>query len=928
MKHFSTILQEAPDISVILNNHQSYRAHIHKNKPAESLHEHITLVNSYAYALIKVHHLDEVIDRLIYAYVENWDWDKKMAACQLKVLFTHTIVFHDFGKVNPVFQEKRMENKLNISLLPTPDLQPAHGHSQLGSYLFIAYHIQQIFELSVPDMDKQLLMCHCFFMAYPIMQHHSPVFGDILHEGEYMTRFHRLVDQLEQYTIQYNLKCNKDLLSFILTKSEQIWKDFQKHPKAGSTNSFPLFALLKLNFSLLTAADYLATHEYMNSSEGGKEFVTTDFGIFDAPDRIAEITLHLRQFRHNAATFSNIDSYHYLHPKEKSSTNLNRLRQEMAVEIIQNIRNHSTAQLFYIEAPTGGGKTNLSAIALTELISTNQELNKIFYVFPFTTLITQTTGILKESLRLHPHEIAELHSKAPYQSKNSYTDSEQTKDGLYGNEQKDYIDQLFALYPITLLSHIKFFDILKSNAKESNYLLHRLANSVVIMDEIQSYPPVLWDKMLYFINQYAYFFNIRFILMSATLPKISELNIGITQNLQFIDLLPNARKYMTNENFSERVTFKFLNEKKKITLPELCESVLSVSAQYAKNNTSVRTIVEFIYKKSAAEFTQLIKEQSHPFDHIFILSGTILDSRRKEIINFIKQSGHKKINILLITTQVVEAGVDIDMDIGFKNISLIDADEQLAGRVNRNAQKDRCEVYLFNLDNAGVLYGNDYRFKETRDHISQETHLEILQAKDFRRLYEKVLFGIDKINKLHFSDNFPGYESAIQSLRFRTVDANFRIINQDTQTVFVPMPIPIYTIGPEEGQYEAVFSGNDWNLLKTFGVEAEGNTLDGSKVWKIYESLIERRSEDKKPRASSFDLNNKILLKTLQQIMNKFCFSLLAMAKDYQQLIAGFGEIRYGYLYFTHWNEDRENGKPYNYNSGLNNRAFSDANFI
>lgn len=70
---------------------------------------------------------------------------------------------------------------------------------------------------------------------------------------------------------------------------------------------------------------------------------------------------------------------------------------------------------------------------------------------------------------------------------------------------------------------------------------------------------------------------------------------------------------------------------------------------------------------------------------------------------------------MLITTQVVEAGVDIDMDLGFKNISLIDSDEQLAGRVNRNACKVGCEVYLFRLDNASVLYGKDKRYQMVRD---------------------------------------------------------------------------------------------------------------------------------------------------------------------------------------------------------------------
>ena len=71
------------------------------------------------------------------------------------------------------------------------------------------------------------------------------------------------------------------------------------------------------------------------------------------------------------------------------------------------------------------------------------------------------------------------------------------------------------------------FDMLKTNRKEANYLLHRLANAVVVIDELQTYNPLLWDKMYYLIEHYARFFQVRFILMSATLPKIGKLRIPL-----------------------------------------------------------------------------------------------------------------------------------------------------------------------------------------------------------------------------------------------------------------------------------------------------------------------------------------------------------------------------------------------------------------
>ena len=90
-------------------------------------------------------------------------------------------------------------------------------------------------------------------------------------------------------------------------------------------------------------------------------------------------------------------------------------------------------------------------------------------------------------------------------------------DAKYGSEIKNLIDNLFVNYPFALLTHIKFFDVLKSNSKNSNYLLHRFANSIVIIDELQAYSPEHWDKIKYYISKYSELFNIRFIIMSATL---------------------------------------------------------------------------------------------------------------------------------------------------------------------------------------------------------------------------------------------------------------------------------------------------------------------------------------------------------------------------------------------------------------------------
>lgn len=780
MKTTADILKDAPGIT-----DSRYLAHIHDSRPPELLMEHVERVNSCLSRLVTVHGLDPVIDGLVRSIA-----NKEEDALILKTMFVHTVVFHDFGKVNENYQVTCMNNGSCFQPVIQTAFEPAYGHSFLSAFLFLAYHIDRI-------AHSELLTRHAFFLGHSILRHHRPFLST-----PDLTVFKGVVQSLKKYA-WFNF--NEELLFRLFAYDHEIEEE-----------AFPTYALVKLNFSLLTAADYLATHAYMNDRE------VIDHGVFD---RIP----HLRTY--------------------DSDGDLNRLRQEIAVEFTQTIRRYFHKRLFYVEAPTGSGKSYLAFISIVELFSADPLLNKVFYVSPFTALITQTYHSLKEMLGLEEHEIVELHSKA-------------------GISQGDHIDHLFALYPVTMLSHVAFFDILKSCGKAANYLLHRLANSIVIIDEIQSYDPLVWDKMLYFIHQYATYFNVRFVLMSATLPKISTLNIGLQAD--FVDLLPNARTYTMHPVFADRVAFDL--SLSPLSLIDLATTVLEKSNAYIAKNGCVKTLIAFIYKRSASEFKKLITSMDHLFDAVFVLSGTTLEPRRREIISAVENLPG---NILLITTQVVEAGVDIDMDLGFKNISLVDLDAQFAGRVNRNGTKGTCDVYLFELDDARVLYGKDYRY---RQNISLAERKRILAEKDFGSLYESVMRVIDKENSLAFKDNFSNYEWDIDRLRFWDVDRKFKIIDQVNACIYVPLKISA-----------ASFSALELDFLGRFGVMVGDGLIDGRAVWGVYPLLI-----------GTWEV------KTLQRIMAKFTFSLLA-----KSMPEGFGEERFGYVYLSEWEE------VYSYEDGL-----------
>ncbi|MGN6494791.1 MAG: CRISPR-associated endonuclease Cas3'', partial [Agriterribacter sp.] len=664
----AAILKTTPPLHTFLEGCNRYYAHVspknavHPLSP-ETLQEHIELVLEKLSLIVSQHGLDTVIDNLILDFlkVHNLQNDLKLGQF-IKRLFVNTIVFHDFGKVNENFQASyRKMNNAYFKGKENRQSVLSTRHSGLGAYLFIVKSISEAKEKLGPK-SQAVVMATILMFAYPIFKHHSKYLND-----EYIDTISfspEEVNCMKRYISHYQFNIHQQFVEILPAHLKKAFKDLQG---AEVFNSFSLYSLVKLNFSLLTASDYLATSQYMS----GNKLVVNDLGVLTV-ERILQIfdfvskseflnAPHLKKRNYNRETYEKInEGFQLENPKTVGNDHLNKLRQEMAFEVILNVRKNSYKNLFYIEAPTGGGKTNLSMLAVVELLKANEgRINKVFYVFPFTTLITQTYTTIKETLGLRDSEIIQLHSKAGYKEKEEKGEEEK-EDGLYSDEKENYIHNLFTHYPFSLLSHIKFFDLLKTNEKEANYLLHRIANSIVVIDELQSYDPAHWDKIIYFITQYAQLYNIRFVLMSATLPKLGDLKVlERPYTDEFVYLLPNAKQdYFLNPNFSERVKFNFdLFERQNLTLTEISEKVLAESQKYAlldfgtlKPANSVYCIIEFIFKKTATDFYQIVEGLNNSFfDEILVLSGTILEHRRKEIINLLKSPEARRKKILLVT---------------------------------------------------------------------------------------------------------------------------------------------------------------------------------------------------------------------------------------------------------------------------------------
>ncbi|MEB2780551.1 CRISPR-associated helicase Cas3' [Algoriphagus sp. C2-6-M1] len=890
MKSFKELIAEE-QVGTLLKNPDHYLAHT----PNETLGEHMGLVTHYFQDLIAVHSLEPLIDIMVLKLCK----DAEGLATFAKKLFWQAILYHDFGKVNENFQRKLD----NLAHFPKPIQNGIDSqHSVLSAFLFLIHQLSDGFEILVNESqkDQRKMIAFTFALAHTIMRHHNPSLDDISAEKTLDKLNSQLYKELEIYLHCYKKTFHPQLIAGIysLRKSNVHFEKLD----------FEWFALIRLNFSLLTAADYYATSHYCNKWES----FYVAFGVLTAIQRNKHFSALMHTHSHNESLYKRFEEIASKSPdtfRQKSPENLNKLRSRMAAEVIQKVREQSSGRLFYLEAPTGGGKTNMAFIASMELLQANPELNKVFYVFPFTTLATQTLQASQQTLGLEPEEWIELHGRAAWKQKAA---KEETKDGLYGEERMDDIHNQFVNYPYTFLSHVRFFDILKADEKSSIYLMHRLANSIVVIDEVQAYNPELWDKMAYLLKAYAEAFNIRFIVMSATLPKIGSL-----AEADFCYLLPDAiDRFFTNPNFADRVSFSDellarkqpKKEDRQDYLNWLANEIHEKSEAYRSKNGQVRTIVEFIFKKSATEFATLAEEVFHGYT-VHVLSGTILEPKRKNIIRRLKSASDTEKNVLLITTQVVEAGVDIDMDLGFKNRSIIDSEEQLAGRVNRNVKKEGCTVYLFDLDDASVIYGKDRRFRETRQSLEKD-YFNILRTKQFDRLYEKVKEWMDHTNlETGLAGTGRDYrEQLIGKLNFPKVDSEFTLISQSNVSVFVPLEIRI-----KDGE-EEVFTEQQLDFLETFGVFPQSDCLSGEDIFNLYRRLIQDRTD--------VFTDRKRNLKMLQSIMAMFTFSLFSESKLVSELKKGGNREEYGYIYLVSHRE------VYDYNKGLLDQKFSELIFI
>ena len=375
------------------------------------------------------------------------------------------------------------------------------------------------------------------------------------------------------------------------------------------------------------------------------------------------------------------------------------------------------------------------------------------------------------------------------------------------------MDRQFLNYPFIVTTHVGIFNSLVGNTKEDCMPFYQLVNSVIVFDEIQAYKNTIWTEIIKILNSYAKLLNIKIIIMSATLPNLSYL-LDEEEKNNISKLIENRDEYFNNTIFKNRVKVNYdLLSEQKIEYEELLQHIIKNSLN------SQKILIEFISKNDAKKFYELCENNEDlNVDHkILILTGEDNKARRNSIIKKINSKDKK---IILISTQLIEAGVDIDVDVGYKNISGLDNEEQFLGRINRSCKKSG-KAYFFYLTDAKKVYKNSVIIENKLNLFSDEMR-DVLENKNFDVFYSKVLEILkrkakEKIN----NDNF---ETIIFNKKFRLLKERMKLIEEqdDKKTYFFNR-----TLTNEE-------------------IEEIGENIDGSEVWERYVDILKEENYAKK----------------------------------------------------------------------------------
>ncbi|MDD3160141.1 MAG: CRISPR-associated helicase Cas3' [Candidatus ainarchaeum sp.] len=741
-----------------------------------------------------------------------------------------TIIFlHDIGKVNP-YAQMYFNGKSKKSVKST--------HAEYSEIVLITLFWEKLSCLTnyskdtVSDNERYAAFLLCFI--YSARLHHSSLskiksFRDI--ENNIKTiNYKEIVKQI--YSI---LKLNFDLnnLNKLMLKSNCFSEIFFQN----------LFFQIKFFYSCLVLSDYYSTFCFQSSKNINEIKINK---INNELFKIMEENFYKINYNKKNRGFVNNIS--------KLNT-INELRNNLLIQASNKLLNSKNKKIFMLNVPTGGGKTNISLKLALDILKFDQSINRLNYVFPFVNIIEQNFSVINKTFFDNDKIYSNLISKIAYDSidLNRLDDySEEKYDNNLFELMEITLNMDFINNPINILSSVNFFNMLFKTKKQNKYKFANFANSIVVIDEIQTIKAEYLDTFYTILDTIANQYNIYFIIMSATLPDINDyLNKNISLNL-----IDNYSDYFNHKVFRRNEIIFETNQLDENNILNYFNTKINIDFKLKNKflivfNTIKNSILLFESLKSNIDFKDF---------NIFLLNSFVDKESKLNIIKYIKDNDKK---IILVSTQSIEAGVDLDFDVGFRDDTIIDSIEQVSGRINRECKKNGSKLIIFNYKNTSkLIYGKDQRY-DLLNSIDEKK--EILNKKDFTNYY-KLYF--EKIKKDQIGAISYCYPTEIINLNYDKLN-ELNLIEKTYSITFIKNSLLFNNHEIDEfiknNKFKDMLSIFDF-LEGKHGLEFKPLKKTMNKIIALNSSKIQIFSDDEKNEITRFLENNDYILKKVNDI--------------------------------------------------------------
>lgn len=588
-------------------------------------------------------------------------------------------IFHDLGKINPNFQNK-LDTKEKV--------QGYSNHSYLSAYaFFFTFCCRENLEalkkyLCVDRLHKNDLIA----LSVIIAKHHGnlPDFSPINYYGGV-----NILSDNENYYL-FEFLNNGRVLPFhyflsiflpvtdsqMLMMNPKIQKAFSEKLLFDSTqNDSPLNFFIDYQFAFASVL-------IADKADAGN--------LGNVIDRqVANVQ------KFSSCLGPKLESYF---KGLKQDSKINALRTEIREKAVNNIKIglHKDNRVFELTAPTGSGKTLMLLSLAAELIESKGP-KRIIYGLPFLSITEQVEAEMLKIFAGNEDCIQRIDSKAEnhnFEEIQKLLEGEPTEELIQKANVLEFQENIFAA-PFIITTFVRFFETLLSNRNADLLKLPNFSNCIFLLDEIQSLPPRLYGFFVAYIQRFCVKFDSYAIISTATQPnfKLPTDNFEVTS---FFDKYIEPYKLLPLDYFSNTLfnRYKISFDKESVDIVDLKNSILS-------QGDSCLVILNTI--DDTKDLYKLLSEELG--EEIVLLLNTHITPRdRKLKIYLAKRRLRQGKRVIVVSTQLIEAGVDIDFPIVYRDFTSIASIVQSAGRCNRNGTlSDLGRAHLFNLSKNGKL---------------------------------------------------------------------------------------------------------------------------------------------------------------------------------------------------------------------------------